>query len=341
MCFRMNNRRGFTLVELLVVIAIIGVLIALLLPAVQQAREAARRMQCSNNLKQFGIALHNYHDTFGNFPPGYLLQDLSGSGLAYNGTGSSWGWGAQILPFIEQNSLADSLSVGSQSLTNALNNTTLVALMKQPIQAFICPSDTAPNPNTGHVLLKSSGSESVATSNYIGNNTSHKWHSGGRLTGYAPGEGGGWTGPDAIHAPTGIFWRNSKIGMRNITDGTSNTIAIGERSWRLNNPAAAGTPFVCDAGIAIGTAHNNEQLTIRHVLGGGAVPINFANNECKYGFSSRHPGGAMFVLCDGSVRFISETINHTPSASSAGGTFNNSTFEKLLSREDGQPIGDY
>ncbi|PQO31418.1 prepilin-type cleavage/methylation domain-containing protein [Blastopirellula marina] len=336
---RMNCRRGFTLVELLVVIAIIGVLIALLLPAVQQAREAARRMQCSNNLKQFGIALHNYHDTFGKFPPGYLLQDLNGSNLDYNGTGSSWGWGAQLLPFIEQNALADSLGVGSQSLTNALSNATLVTLMKQPVQAFLCPSDTAPNPNTGHQLKKSSGDEPVATSNYVGNNTSHKWHSGGRLTGYGPGEGGGWSGPGAANAPTGIFWRNSRIGMRDITDGTSNTIAIGERSWRLNNPA--GTQFVCDAAIAIGTAHNNEQLTIRHVLAGGAVRINFTNNECKYGFSSRHPGGAMFVLCDGSVRFIPETIDHTPTASGSSGSFNNSTFEKLLSRDDGQPIGSY
>lgn len=339
MSLRWNHRRGFTLVELLVVIAIIGVLIALLLPAVQQAREAARRMQCSNNLKQFGIALHNYHDTYRTFPPGYLLQDLNGSNLAYNGTGSSWGWGAQLLPFIEQNALADSLSVGSQSLTNALDTPALVTLMKQPVQAFLCPSDTAPNPNTGHQLKKSSGDEPVATSNYIGNNTSHKWHSGGRLTGYNTGEQGGWSPPGATHAPTGIFWRNSKIGMRDITDGTSNTIAIGERSWRLNNPA--GGQFVCDAGIAIGTAHNNEQLTIRHVLGGGAVRINFANNECKYGFSSRHPGGAMFVLCDGSVRFIAETIDHTPAASGSSGSFNNSTFEKLLGRNDGQPIGSF
>ncbi len=336
MSFRMKRRRGFTLVELLVVIAIIGVLIALLLPAVQQAREAARRMQCSNNLKQFGIALHNYHDTYGTFPPGYVHQEGMGS------SGSSWSWGSQILPFIEQNALADALDVGSQPLTTALDDATLLNLMKQPIQAFLCPSDTAPNPNTGQLLLKSSGNDSVATSNYIGNNTSHKWHPAGRLTGSTTGQPSQWSsGPGSTHAPTGIFWRNSKNGMRDITDGTSNTIAIGERSWRLNNPTAGGNPFTCNAAVAIGTAHNNEQLTIRHVLGGGAVRINFAHNECTYGFSSRHPGGAMFALCDGSVRFLPETIDHTPTASGSSGSFNNSTFERLLSRHDGQPIGSY
>jgi len=334
MSFRMDRRRGFTLVELLVVIAIIGVLIALLLPAVQQAREAARRMQCSNNLKQFGIALHNYHDTYGSFPPGYVHQEAIG------GDGSSWSWGSQILPFIEQNALADSLNVGSQPLTDALTDATLVDLMKQPVQAFLCPSATGPNPNTGHVLRKASGTESVATSNYVGNNTSHKWHSGGRLVGSTVGQESQWSnGPGANHAPTGIFWRNSKNGMRDITDGTSNTIAIGERCWRLNNPA--GGQFECNAAVVIGADHKNEQLWIRTVLGGGAVPINHAHNQCSYGFASRHPGGAMFALCDGSVRFLSETIDHSPAATGSGGSFNNSTFEKLLARNDGQPIGSY
>lgn len=331
-----HRRIGFTLVELLVVIAIIGVLIALLLPAVQQAREAARRMQCSNNLKQLGLALHNYHDTYGKFPPGYLHPETG-----WGAKDSSWGWGAQLLPFIEQNSLADALNVGNITLTDALTDpSTTRTLMRQPVTAFRCPSDTAPDTNTGHRPYGPGESlVDVATSNYVGSNTSHKWHSGGRLTGYGPGESGQWSPPNASQAPSGIFWRQSKVAMRDITDGTSNTIAIGERAWRLNNPA--GGTFSCNAAVVFGTSNENEQLSIRHVLGGSTVRINQPHSECIYGFSSMHPGGSQFVLCDGSVRFLSETIDHVITASGSSGTFNNSTFEKLVNRQDGQPIGEF
>lgn len=341
MMLRKSGRAGFTLVELLVVIAIIGVMVGLLLPAVQAAREAARRMSCSNNFKQLGLALHNYHDTYKVFPPGYILQDVTGGGtLDYNGQGSSWGWGAALLPFMEQGALSDSLAVGAIPLTRALQDPSpTLTIMQQPVASFRCPSDTAPATNTGHQLLGMSGNRAVATSNYIGNNTSHKWHSGGRLTGYSTGETGGWSPPGASHAPTGLFWRQSKMGMRDITDGTSNTIAFGERSWQLNNPA--GLPFNCNAAVVFGTSHNNEQLTIRQNLGAGSVAINMPSSQCIYGFSSRHPGGAQFALADGSVRFISDTINHIRTPDDQSGVFNSSTFEKLLHRADGMVVGEF
>jgi len=335
-----RRRSGFTLVELLVVIAIIGVMVGLLLPAVQAAREAARRMSCSNNLKQLGLALHNYHDTYNSFAPGYVLQDQNADGtLQYNGAGSSWGWGAQILPFVEQSALFDQLRVGAVPLTQALQTPALLAIMQQPVAAFRCPSDTAPVTNTGHQLLAGGTNNPVAVSNYIGNNTSHKWHSGGRLTGYSVGEQGGWAAPAAAQAPSGIFWRQSRVRMRDITDGTSNTIAFGERAWQQNNPV--GTPFNCNAGVVFGTSHNNEQLTIRQNLGTGAVAINAASGQCIYGYSSRHPGGSQFALCDGSVRLISESIDHVITPDAATGIFNGSTFESLLNRADGRVIGEF
>lgn len=331
-------RNGFTLIELLVVIAIIAVLVALLLPAVQQAREAARRSSCKNNLKQIGLALHNYHDTHSMLPMGYMLQDNDFDGTPdYNGQGSSWGWMTYLLPFMDEAPLYNQLAPGNATLVGALTaGSNSLALMQQPIPKFLCPSDTAPPLNNGHRLRRGSGDfVAVATSSYVGNNTSHRWHSGGRLTGYAAGEQGGWTAPSAADSPKGLFWRNSRIRFRDITDGTSNTIAVGERSWELDGPVGKLT---CNSGVVFGTDHANEQLTIRQNMASSAVAINsVTGNDCLFGFSSIHTGGAQFVLADGSVRFISENIDWRGGADKAM----NSTFEYLMNRTDGVPFGSF
>ena len=331
------KRRAFTLVELLVVIAIIGILIALLLPAVQAAREAARRSQCSNNLKQIGLAMHNYHDTFKSFPSGYV----AGYGAnAWDSTNrSSWGWGAFILPFIEQSALHDRLTPGAFRLSDALtagNPNDRVAELQSPVAAFRCPSDQGKDTNIGTNGLVSNAPANVAsaTSNYVGNNTSRKWHSGGRLQGYEVGQTGQWGGLTAAYEPNGIFWRESEVRMRDIVDGTSSTICVGERAWEL--AGTSGNTVTCSAGVVFGSRSDNEQLSIRTNLAAGSVGINPPDGSCIYGFSSPHPGGMQAVFCDGSVNFISETIDHNWATQAV-----DSTFERLLSRNDRQPVGEF
>src|SRR5262245_49685061 len=197
---------GFTLIELLVVIAIIAILIALLLPAVQQAREAARRTECKNHLKQIGIALHNYHDTFRIFPPGEV-----GSSLWPQGDDSQWGWAVMILPYIDQAPLYNLLSPGTNSLRQALNNATLLKALQTPIPYYLCPTDPSNQLNTDRRLGQANGPNAlVATGSFIANHGVCAWAQGsGRLP--------------------GMFAHNDGARIRDITDGTTNTFMVGER----------------------------------------------------------------------------------------------------------------
>jgi len=204
-----RTKRGFTLIELLVVIAIIAVLVALLLPAVQQAREAARRSSCKNNLKQIGLALHNYHDTHTALPPGYVVQ------IDFR---SSWGWSSYLLPFLDQAPLYQQLDVGSQPLATALTNANLLDLMQKPISGFRCPSDTSPEVNNEHTLRDVNDVEQeVASSNYLGVHDGDYWSN---VTG---------------EQHQGTFFANTNRSFRDYTDGLSNTIVVGERNWKLND----------------------------------------------------------------------------------------------------------
>lgn len=188
-----SNASGFTLVELLVVIAIIGVLIALLLPAVQQAREAARRMQCSNHLKQIALALHNHHDTFGQFPSGYSPT-------------TGWAWGTMLLPFIEQGAMYDKLAPNENHLDPSV--ATVLALVQTPLSGYICPSDSGPVLNEDTEPY--GASQRLARSNYLGIM-------------------GSQTVSASTHVGTGTMFQNSKIRFGDIIDGTTNTFLLGER----------------------------------------------------------------------------------------------------------------
>ena len=324
------SRRGFTLVELLVVIAIIGALVALLLPAVQQAREAARATRCRNNLKQFGLALQNYHDVHSVFPTG-SINSVDGPSAA---TSPIWAWSAFILPMIEQAALYNSLEVDKTQPAQKLQ--TAPQLFKTPIPVFRCPSDFGPKfmEHTFNTVTDSGGAtHGTLVSNYIGN-----------VGAIANTDAAAFAdGPDTTRF-TGIFGHRSVVGIRNITDGTSNTILLGERPYFMGRvECAAGLAFVT-RGVAggINGVHIAQPLA---ATGRGATIINAPEGRrqtvsnflisCGIGFASNHNGGIYVLLADGSVRFISENINHAPF-----GTID-SIFERLLARDDGAPVGDF
>ena len=334
-------RRGFTLIELLVVIAIIAVLIALLLPAVQQAREAARRSQCQNNLKQIGLALHNYHDTYLQFPMAFIRGEFSPPTPHTEG----WAWSAMILPQLEQGNLFDRLGVNDWRLTDVLAglNPNLpapaanAAAMQTRLPVFICPSDD----NDGLIpadrdfrfgLGTSSGGLGnfrPAISNYPGN-----W-------GIVQGSTVNGEDSGGVFICRGEAPASGRVRIGSITDGTSNTIMVGERSSEYGR---AGTWVGVENQRAAGA---RGMMT---VVGQGLPLINATDPPFGWtqpdgagrGFSSRHTGGAQFVFADGRVNFISENIDHdtanwsvTPPPATWG------TFQRLVHRSDGLPTGDF
>ena len=336
-----RNRRGFTLIELLVVIAIIAVLIALLLPAVQQAREAARRTQCKNNLKQLGLAMHNYHDVTQKFPPGYVAQF---TGEADTDLDGNWSWASYLLPYIDQAPRYNTLQPGNLTMTACVADTTVGGCrfaLQTPLPAFRCPSDTGPLLNDGPQLSDVPAPPSnngfkiqgvaTALSNYTANNASRSLRNN---PGPVSSTGG-------VNTANGIGWKNSNCAIRDFTDGTSNTVQLGERAYQLNGVKIfAATIFGIRSaadGLTTGT-NTNRGLVMTHSCGfvllnstNSAAPGNFRRN-----YSSLHVGGAHFLMGDGAVRFISENVDHNIATAQV-----DSTMERLMSRDDGQVVGDF
>jgi prepilin-type N-terminal cleavage/methylation domain-containing protein len=330
---------GFTLVELLVVIAIIGILVALLLPAIQSAREAARRAQCNNNLKQIGIGLQNYHDTFKLFPSGYIYPSVATTAAAANN--ESWGWAALTLPFLEQSALHDQLGVVRQPLYRgfATGGTAFKDLVETPLPAFICPSDTEYN-KPGRVHQNRNFNDGVGV--VAGGIPTPVWPGLSNYIGVS-----GHRDVVQVNTNTGIFFGNSAISMADITDGTSNTFAVGERETKncrsgtwlgVRNPNGSGT-----RGTQVVVGHSRPKLNQDTT----AIAWNTANFGCGEGFSSLHPGGALFLAADGSVRFVSDSINHFWYGTTTAGAPNehtdpqNGVYQRLLSRNDGLTIDSY
>jgi prepilin-type N-terminal cleavage/methylation domain-containing protein/prepilin-type processing-associated H-X9-DG protein len=318
---RWRGKPAFTLIELLVVIAIIAVLIGLLLPAVQAAREAARRMQCQNNLKQIGLALHGYHDVWQTFPPAYLARPVTGLEL-----GAGWAWGTLVLPYLEQRPVYDAanfdFSFGEvdvrRGLLGLFENRTV---MRISVSLFLCPS--------------AGGGEGPID---LGLGSAHVFGSPGQYIASA-----GWM--DSTLSPikgTGVLYPNSRVAIGDVSDGTSATLLIGERSRNLADAAWSGVfgshaepaPLCTKLGWPVRSCVGLMFLLMGRTgpssdIVSGSIPVGNTPNHPGAGpdaFWSRHPGGCQFLLCDGSVRFLKQTL--TPQV-----------FLALASRAGGEVIG--
>lgn len=296
----MSIRRAFTLIELLVVIAIIGVLIGLLLPAVQKVREAANRAQCLNNLKQIGIALHNYHDSQGHFPAGYQgdYNHPSRDPVTWDGP-NGWAWGTALLPYLEQENLYRQLRLDLPCWHPA--NATPVRTELKVFQNPAAPNSDGPmavRDATGRLLAM------FGRSHYVANaGQDEPW---------------AYTIGDQSRVASGPFFRNSRIRMADVTDGLSNTVFIGEhavisdKTWVGVVPGASVCPLDphrfpftrCDAAATLVLCHSGPaagEIDVIH-------PPNFPTcHVCQ--MYSPFPGGANVLMGDGHVRFIPATIN--------------------------------
>lgn len=303
----MLRHKAFTLVELLVVIAIIGILIALLLPAVQAAREAARRMSCTNNMKQIGLGLHMYHDTFKKLPAGWRGFDPSdGSPVAWGVPG--WAWSASVLPYMEQTAIYKNLIHFDEAVGDPANDDVRVA----EIKTFRCPSDIGDatfqleggNPSVGTPVTFPI---EIATGNYIGAFGTVEFH---YVCNPSASEYNGCVG-------NGTFMLNQQFRFADFSDGLSNTLIVGERSSKH-----APSTWV---GVVTGAQHS-----VARVAGVASYPPNSEGTPAEYShsFSSLHPAGTNFLLGDGAVRLIAETIDED-------------TYHALVTRSAGDIVSEF
>ncbi|MCA9115022.1 MAG: DUF1559 domain-containing protein [Planctomycetaceae bacterium] len=314
-------RRGFTLIELLVVIAIIAILIALLLPAVQQAREAARRTQCRNNLKQLGLAVHNYHDTNLKFPIGSRYPLYSPN------------WRIALLPMLDQAPLYNQLNFSGNFYNTYTNNTVLSNLF---LAAYKCPSSALPGNSTSFP----GNAAGVMLHDYVG------------IAGATPDPAARSSECSPQHRYGGITCINGILSpnfcrsMRDITDGTSNTMIIAEQSGPIGTSDVRANYYGGWAGFTIPMAGTNSMETLTtwtsttDTWGTGVTTVRYSPNpatastgndesyDMNTALTSYHEGGVHALLCDGSVRFLSENISYT-------------TLTNLASRADGQVMGEF
>ncbi|MEQ9411790.1 MAG: DUF1559 domain-containing protein [Fuerstiella sp.] len=318
---KLQSNRGFTLIELLVVIAIIAILVALLLPAVQQAREAARRTQCKNNLKQIGLSLHNYHDTFDTFPPG-------NRGMTDWNLKNSANWRSMVLPYLDQAPVYNQLNfeTGNFAGNSYLGNEVLKGF-KMP--AFLCPSSTIDAFDNSENTW--SNTERGLNHHYVG------------IAGAAPpitGLSTGWR--DCGHGwscDTGLLASNENFRIADAKDGSTNTIMVAEQSgytngrvlyanyyggWHgarhLNSIRASSCGDLWQAGTTcVRFAPNSD------IVQTGANETRYRNNTV---INSEHVGGLQVMLGDGSVKFLSENIDFP-------------TLKLLCAKRDGQVVGEW
>jgi prepilin-type processing-associated H-X9-DG protein len=312
---KLTGRTAFMLLELLAVIAIIAVLIGLVLPAVQNARESANRMSCQNNLKQIGLALHHYHNTHRFFPPGYQAIGPYSDGAS--DTAPGWGWGAFLLPYLEQDNLHRRLD-----FKQPVQNSPAIQTM---VWGYLCPSDQLP---LGPFQVPDGFGNTVCLA---------------APSSYAACVGGDESGTTDASG-LGIFYRNSQTRITDIRDGASSTILIGERAWSNANGVWAGA---VEGGVikrgklnpcpGTGAAwYPAAALVLAH------SHFNNTNTDADGGlddFSSRHVGGSNFLFADGSVHFLRSVSNDLPDG---GYTPDSLILQALGTRANGDAVpGDW
>lgn len=294
-------KRGFTLIELMFVTAVVALMAALAPSALQQARESARQASCKNNLKQIGLAMHNYHDTFNTFPPGWNAH------VSTPGNGPRVGWQTSILPYVDEFQLYEQIDFHSNLPAANAGAQAEKTWVQSELPIYRCPSDpTSPtNPMRGN----------YGTSNYSGNHgnlTLPRWTTG-RTTVFWPGQ---------VETPkdaNGLLYWNSSVRFRSITDGGSNTLLVGERC------------VTSGAGIWPGVGSNNlENDAVTECSHASRL------NRGLTSFSSPHPGIVQFVFCDGSVHSLNEDISSEPNTRGELGT-----LQRLANRHDGLVVGEY
>ena len=356
------RQRGFTLIELLVVIAIIAILVALLLPAVQQVREAARKSQCQDHIHNLTIGIHNYESSFKRCPPGYVIQNGTFATTpawptvappnSIDDTLGNWSWMAMILREIEQKPLYDSLNIGVGGTVSAAwaLGAAQQSGLRTPVDVFQCPSDAGDDLAPTRRTINVGSEQQFGKSNYVAANDD------GSDNAAAPA----WKGTQKGSQADGSFWGNSNTRFADVTDGTSNCIWIGERASKLQGfNLDAGVQLVVRGnastgiGVTVGPATQDQttgaadglryamftgmpfigQQQINNVRNGWTAapppippcvdPATLAH--CKGTLSSLHPGGAQVGLGDGKTTFISENVDAT-------------TYLNLIRRADGNPV---
>jgi prepilin-type N-terminal cleavage/methylation domain-containing protein/prepilin-type processing-associated H-X9-DG protein len=355
-----RNRSAFTLVELLVVIAIIGVLVGMLLPAVQQVRAAARRVSCANNLRQLGLAMQNYEGAWGHFPPGFSSTPTR-DGTVPSGVhidpvtwnaAPGWGWGAHLLPFVEGGNVRDQLDFKKPIW--ALEHQEIV---QTQIPVFLCPSSSGDNlPFT--VVDESENPYSPDGASPITLGRSHYVASHGQESAWGSEAGVDLTGEiftdlysfstktisvngDVSRVADGPFYRNSKTRMSEVRDGTTNSIFLGEHSSRLSDKTWVGVVPGATVHPKFSSPENGPDGAATLVLyhmgpSGGELditgfpiihPVNFPTYHVGQMYSE-HPGGGNVCMGDGSVHFVSETIDLI-------------TWAELSSINEGEVVGEW